>query len=240
MKQIIILIFSLVIVSCTQDTSLEKYLAAQEKFELERHERKLNAISNLLMESPNKELQVKNKLKKLDSLYEKAIERINNGDDLKVIFENFKNSSQELIKYEYSNWKLIFSEVPNSYQKLAGTIALTKAKTSIMGDISMEVSRGYMYDQLELIVVPKKEVISLNENYEAEVIFAAFSSKSEEFMSIVLNNEDTLDIKNGKGKITISPKNKGRHSFKIRMYDKLGLDLSDEFILEKEITYEVK
>ena len=59
-------------------------------------------------------------------------------------------------------------------------------------------------------------------------------------MTIVLNDKDTLDVKDGKARIKINPKPKGSHTIKVNMYDKQGIDLSDEFILEKEITYEVK
>ncbi|GAA5039244.1 hypothetical protein GCM10011506_38200 [Marivirga lumbricoides] len=240
MKHTIIIILSLAIVSCTKDPSLEKYLASQQEFELKRNERKATAISNLISESSNKELQVKSKLETLNSLYEEAIEDVNKGEELRMVFDKFQKSSSNLSKYEYSDWQLTLIEAANSYEKLAGTIALTKAKTAIMENISMEIGATYWFDQLELMLVPKKEIISIDEYFEAEVIFAAFSSKSEEFMTIVLNDRDTIDINNGKGKVKISPKKKGKHKIKVKMYDKKGLDLSDDFILEKEITFQVQ
>ncbi len=73
MKQAIIIIFSVVLASCTTDSSLENFLAKQKEYELQRNERKSNAITNLISESPNKELQVQSKLQTLDSLYDRAI-----------------------------------------------------------------------------------------------------------------------------------------------------------------------
>ncbi|WKK82950.2 hypothetical protein [Marivirga arenosa] len=241
MKHFILITILSVLISCTEDkASLEKYLLAQEKYELERLERKANAVSNLLAESTNKELLVKSKLKNLDSLYDKAISDLKNGNEIKKIFDSFKEGSYGLSKYNYSDWEIILSEAPRKYEKLAGTVALTKAKTAILENISMEAGASYMFDQLELMVVPTKKVFTTKENFEAEVIFAAFSSKSEEFMTIVLNDSDTLDIINGKAKIKIDPKGIGKHTIKVNMYDKKGLDLSDDLILEKEITYQVE